>query len=470
MPRNPGECRAGALVSVATAAFLFGCASGPSPTGVELDTVTITVVDENGRPVAGAEVRGPAGAARSDASGKARLLWSRTSHFRGLRVTAAGYANIDTDWHGCDQSLTLQPEEVLRVRVLDADTELPLGGARISDLYQFDCGVTDANGCAELHGQPPPGAAMPELRVFRWRDAFHQRGHWGFRRFGSPSVGLTREGDTYVVRLRSEPLSEFVLRAATGQAFAPSTRVMVDGREVPFVRVDDGGGSLRCRLPASGSMYPIVEVPGHAPWVAFAPNGAEEPIVVELEPGIRLRGRVVEPNGAIEGAQVWLTWSFGAIEWRRNVRTDANGEWSVDDVPGEPDWVGVSALGYVPVGSKMAASVDSAVGKNASMTVGDVRLDREHVVVARLDASWPRDPLQFWISPRDRLAVTAVAVASPDGRLVIRGLTSGEHRLNWRVGDGEHHLDFAIDDTTRILDLGTLAMLPNPVHEPSSSR
>ena len=126
---------AGCARNASLAIGFAACASAQLPRGFDPEWVTITVVDASKRPVVGAEVSGPGASSLTDARGQVRLPYEERDTFHEFGVAAAGFVSIvhpTEDWHyGRDQLIELQPDEPIRVRVLEAGTDRALGGVRV---------------------------------------------------------------------------------------------------------------------------------------------------------------------------------------------------------------------------------------------------------------------------------------------------------------------------------------------------
>ena len=449
---------------MAPVAVVFAaCATGQLPRGFDPKWVKITVVDAAKRPVVGAEVTGPGTSSRTDARGQAQLPFEKHDTFDEFGVAAAGFVSLirDADWrYGCDQVIELQPDEPIRVRVLEAGTDRPLGGVRVGGHWSKVFATTADDGLVEVRGMAPLGGSMPYLRLFRWRDDYFQWGHEKWRSRVPRKEPVVLDGDTYIVRLRPLPLKEFVLRAAPGRTFSEPARIEADGDEVPNVVVEAGGKQLRCRLPPY--MWPPVRVPGHEEFDCWPKDDAEEPIVVDLRAAVRCSGRVLGPDGPIAGARVSMSWGEHPTRWRV-VRTGEDGTWSASDCPRNEDIsMGVSAACHLTVGLPVPALAERAPATTEDVALGDVRLEREQLAVARLDPSWCGQSVQLWTTVTDGLAITGVHWSSMDAIVVIRGLGRGVHRLKWRIGKDEHHRDFELDGSRTIVDVGALPGVAPP--------
>ena len=161
------------------------------------------------------------------------------------------------------------------------------------------------------------------------------------RSFTAPARDITIElpiGGTIRGRVVEKGASKAITSFQVGVSASRSGggMVMMSSPLLKSFTAEDGSFTLE-NVP-SGSMNLVANAPGFAPArmnVSVEEGKALDDVVVELEAGVRLTGRVTGPNGApladaTVGVQPSPTGSFAMTGSLRRTSTDANGEYSLD--------------------------------------------------------------------------------------------------------------------------------------------
>jgi hypothetical protein len=310
-PAPPDRGRTRAAV-VAGASREVGDGGSAAPAAAPATTIAIVrVANRDGTPAAGAEVdlhcvrNGPKGretpvevSAVAGADGVARLEVKPAEYFARARlgddIGASGNSRVPQLPGAAETTLpiTLRPAVVHRGRVIVEGTGLPIPGARV---HVHDGGIvreatTDADGRFEV-----PGVAYSRDPL-AWAEAF------GYVAADRRHKVDSERSITWTLSMHPGVVLRGTLRGPDGPCKpAGETWIVIvrDGDESGGVRIDpDADGRFDVTFRGRGALF--VRAPGFV--VTRLPvesdgTGVLDAGIVELRPGLHLRGRVVDREG-----------------------------------------------------------------------------------------------------------------------------------------------------------------------------
>ncbi|MEM9378537.1 MAG: carboxypeptidase regulatory-like domain-containing protein, partial [Planctomycetota bacterium] len=430
------------------------------------------VVDVDGRPVAGASVRGwcspsiegpPVRTATSGPDGAFRLEHVGPSFYvdaqrEGYAIRSGFSGELDAGATAEDLEIVLDRARSLRGIVTDLEGR-PLEGVRVrSDpnyrsLAQWHQtpypkirqvtgllfrGTTDATGAFEVDAVPQGGNTRLYFRLAPFLEAYRDL---------DPTEGA------HEVRLDPGLSAEGVVFDAAG---APAAGASV--RRGPtfsnlhtaptHIVADDGG---RFRLDGlsrpdptdeyEAPPYLVVKHAGHAVHVEqpieIGPGAA--PSTIRLDPELRLAGRVVDADGApVEGASLRIT---GERRMNRGYESDFPASWvhvaGIDTATSAAD--GRFTFGQLPAGPydlQLYAHGDRLRSRSYRVAAGaedlelvlDERAMAKVVLRGRVTDARTGEPLGgFTVCPIRDGEGTNRAIADPNGRYEVSGLEAGPY-------------------------------------------
>jgi len=310
---HPGGDRKKTQVQLVAAEHKTGIAIALRPGGVE---VTGVVNDLTGGPIANARVwareawgdRGYAATTtETDAQGKFSL-WVKPGEL-GVSASADGYADSSESVRAPGKlELLLTPESSLAGTVVDAATNQPVEGARVT-VGAADWGWDDGASAVFTDGQ---GAfRIDRLTPGRYVAASRTARGYG-RTEGSALVGLGQHVDGVIVKL-------FPARRIDGKVVISTTNQPC---EEPSVSLREPAKNkwVETRRTTGGSVYADGVLPGKyqvsVRCDGYLSHEKYEPITIadqdatglvwEVDPGATIRGRVLTKTGdPVEGADIY---------------------------------------------------------------------------------------------------------------------------------------------------------------------
>ena len=318
---------------------------GPKPVDLVLSpapTVTVRVLDDKtGEPIAGAKVEPgwsdlPDGFA-TDAQGVARVRPLTPERWR-IDVRADAYAKAERwvnleNGGDADETFRLAPGGDLEGTIRDPEGK-PLAGVGLSareagGRFQIDYVKTDAQGRYRLRNLP-----LSALEIGLSKDDY-----------GRKEVAAQLDGPHGTLDVTLPPRPDGgsivgVVRDAQGKPIAGATLKNMGGssNEIREVKTDaDGRFRMDDLYEGSTGKDVLVTASGSAPQrVGITPGTREEPseIVIDLAPGHRVRGRVVDEKGG-PLADVMVDFGDGRNPFGEGGRVDtgADGLFSFDALP-----------------------------------------------------------------------------------------------------------------------------------------
>lgn len=258
--------------------------------------------------------------------------------------------------------------------------------------------------------EPPAGKGVADLGTFVL----------------APGVAVTG-----VVRAGDEPVSGAEVWITEGQDRLPRGATDRLRREPPSASTDESGRFAVEDLERGRKVHVLVSAEGYLPvWIAGVEAPTREPLRLELEVASRLRGQVVDEDGAgVGGARVGvytepvtpgeLGVAAPSAEVSKSTTTDGHGVFVFDELPAVKAFVEVSAAGFQPTPPR---SVEIPAGGAAE----DLRfvLKRGAVVEGRV-TSGGGEPVA---GARIRLGQW-VASTDVDGVYRMEGVVPGRHHL-----------------------------------------
>ncbi|WP_394841030.1 carboxypeptidase regulatory-like domain-containing protein [Pendulispora brunnea] len=343
-----------------------------------------------------------------------------------VHATATGYAEGSAEGMAPGQFIEvwLTPESVLEGRVVEAGTDTPVAGARVS-AYPATA-LTDAEGHFRLSGLGP-GRYKPEARsAHRWGIAAE-----------SVLLGVGESSSEVTIELHP--------------AFTVSGRIGITDSKAPACSegsldlVEVTTGERRGAKPDQDGRVRIEGVlPGHYDVAITCPDAALEdtypPITVAAEDvtgvtwtvqtGFTVQGKVVDATGQpVAGATV-LAGTIGEgrdprarVAWRE-MRTEKDGAFRLRGLPAATYRVQVDDHGTTPmkdpVEVKVHRNIDALrIVLPASGTIEGTVVDATGVPVPKLRVE----------AQGDRFDRRGDTLALDDGTFVLKGLPPGEYRL-----------------------------------------
>ena len=158
-----------------------------------------------------------------------------------------------------------------------------------------------------------------------------------------------------------KPITNFHLVIRQGSATEPGA-ILTD-RKVMNPR-----GSFTVYVPP-GTLNVSIEAAGHMPFEQMASGGTGKTMLIALQPGVMLKGRVIGPdNKPVANADVTIDYFSPASPQRRDLHatTDANGNYSILSQAGEKT-VKVQAEGLLSEEKRVTA-------KKPSTNVPDIQM------------------------------------------------------------------------------------------------
>ena len=466
------------------------------------ETVTVTVVDGDRAPVAGARVavagdggdrvrrRGPFPTrmnhsprqlAQTDEGGTARFD-RREGETLGVTVLAPGYAPVRLEEaEGTSLTVELGPGETLPVEVRDADGE-PVAGAVVGvGSPGVPAGWTGEDGRLALTRDP---AVETRIAVFA------EDGGWVNETVESRTAEVDAAGDREAAE---EPVEPLVLTlpprvTLTGRTLGRGERQPVAGAWVwsnplshEAVRSDSRGNFTLTAPRRDGRSYLRADAVGYAATgEGLRPGQAagDEPVTLLLAPTVSASGRVVDGAGEpVAGAEVWSE-SAGGRSRRSEPGdesfTDAQGRFVLAELAADtPYTVHARQNGYapgshdmvpVPVGASVQG-LEIALPPAITAFGRVVDLEENPVPGAEVTLIPSMDGGNLFAILRQRRGLEGsdlTATAGPDGGFELNDLPEGRFDL------GAEAAGFApltvpgveMPEAGGVIDLGTLLLEP----------
>jgi RNA polymerase sigma factor (sigma-70 family) len=225
----------------------------------------------------------------------------------------------------------------------------------------------------------------------------------------------------------------------------------------PRVVIPDAAGDFRLELALAAPAFAVLATAkGCSPGSVTAwADRLGAPVEVVLEKGVVLSGTVQTLERVpVPGARVALRSFVGGVSVRREAKSDEEGRYRIEGLPGRSDWtVGPRLLetfadGFAPQKLTQLADPDmqGAIRQDVFMTRGatvrGVVVDAEtgaplpeaRVVVWTINEVWKvRKPDGTWIENPDLVQPLADALARADGTFAFERMPSwGVHTFGWR--------------------------------------
>lgn len=340
---KPGERRTGVDITLADGgARVRGRVRDIS--GGDIEGAWVSNYDTG--PGRGVYFHGGAAATRSDPDGRF-TLWLRPG-LVGLFAQAEGYTTGHASGNAPGQAfeLVLTPESVLVGRVVRADSDAPVAGARVSAISDWSDGGMPSVGVAYTDGDGR--FRVPQLQPGRYKPTVEAEAAYGEAE-RSVHLGLGETSDPVTIRVH--PVASVRGRVVVrGGGTCPQGQIYLASRGVGLATAGelDPDGSVLFPAVQPGSydvqiLCPALRVPPSFPPVVVAREPVAD-LVWELECGLRIRGVVVDAHGApVSG-----------------VATSANVRFTPDGPPGPPPVGGLGeasdALGRFEIGGLLPGS------------------------------------------------------------------------------------------------------------------
>lgn len=375
----------------------------PAPAAVPapdaLEPLSGTVVDADGRPVAGARVVivEPLGAGFSLLAGSREVeeRGERTTgadgrfalpvpfaRLHGLHVSKAGFAarQVEPCYGGEDHTVVLQPGAALLGRITDAATGDPVPGVALSGFYEANrtervAGVSSADGTFALRDLPS-GVLKVDVMPVHYEA---QLRHDVVLRAGETArldVALERGGIVFGT----------VTDAESGLP-VPAAEVSAGWTFAKVVRTDAAGNYRMGGAPGPGVPDMHVRAGGYAQTSKEVGGKGEQRVDFALQRGGSVRGRIVHAGGApaagvyvAADADLGVENGMGRTDWR-HVRSGADGMFRITGlVPGAHYALIVRHRGA----ATLTYLLPGAVEAHRDVDVGEVVLPPPAVLLGRV--------------------------------------------------------------------------------------
>jgi protocatechuate 3,4-dioxygenase beta subunit len=346
------------LVAIFTIAAIARCARAqeqpaqpeqPAETTTEMSHMAIRVTAaETGEPVATVELqfagrlspRGPANRTlRTDAEGKAELIWPSGTAIPSLRLTTrkAGFVPVNYYWRGDQNRIALPKELEIKLQpgfkvggMVQDEKGLPIAGARVN-LYMPSA--------LPRSGYSFSLATLTTDRMGQWsfdnapKDLSNVNANITHAEYLSPDSNRITLGTNNIHILKQGPS---VRGSVVDEDGKPVTfaRVLVGDSRYTSSRAQtttDAEGLFEVRNCKLGPSYITVQPDTHAPHIQQIIVAAQnEPVKITVRPASVLRGRVVDVDGKpIAGVNVYPEhWrDMQILDFRMTTDPDGNFEW-----------------------------------------------------------------------------------------------------------------------------------------------